>query len=133
MAQPSFDDENEAPLDPTLLRVQARLRRLMLIAGLTLGLGIFAVFAAILYRIVTLDATPAKPAAAQAPAAGAASQATVTFSGADLGLPDDARLVSTALDGGRVVLTFAHGDSHTVVVVDQETGRILSRIELPGH
>ena len=53
-----------------MLRVQTRLRRLMLIAGLTLGLGILAVFAAILYRIATYDATSSRPAAAAADAAG---------------------------------------------------------------
>ena len=37
--------------------MERRVRRLMLIAGLTLGLGIFAVLAAILYRIATLDST----------------------------------------------------------------------------
>ena len=51
MASPSFDDD-EKPLDPAMLRVQAKMRRLMLIAGLTLGLGILAVFGAILYKIV---------------------------------------------------------------------------------
>src|SRR5690606_41786542 len=43
-------DDDEKPLDPALIRIQARLRRMMLIAGLTLGLGILAVFGAILYR-----------------------------------------------------------------------------------
>ena len=51
MASSSFDDD-EKPLDPAMLRVQAKMRRLMLIAGLTLGLGILVVFAAILYKIV---------------------------------------------------------------------------------
>ena len=41
------DHDDEKPLDPTLLQVQAKLRRLMLIAGGTLfiGLGLTAVFA----------------------------------------------------------------------------------------
>jgi len=57
MTNPHFDEEDEKPLDPAVAQVERRVRRLMLIAGLTLGLGIFAVLAAILYRIATLDAT----------------------------------------------------------------------------
>jgi uncharacterized protein (TIGR02246 family) len=63
MANPNFDEDDEKPLDPAVAQVERRVRRLMLIAGLTLGLGIFAVLAAILYRIATLDATPVSPAA----------------------------------------------------------------------
>lgn len=62
MAKPSFDD-NDQPLDPAVARVEQRVRRLFLIATLTLGLGILAVFAAILYRIAASDATPEVPAA----------------------------------------------------------------------
>jgi steroid delta-isomerase len=57
MTNPNFDEEDEKPLDPAVAAVERRVRRLMLIAGLTLGLGIFAVLAAILYRIATLDST----------------------------------------------------------------------------
>jgi steroid delta-isomerase len=55
---PNLDQEDDKPLDPAVAEVEQRVRRLILIAGLTLGLGIFAVFAAILYRIVTYDSTP---------------------------------------------------------------------------
>jgi steroid delta-isomerase len=69
MTNPNFDDEDDKPLDPAVAQVERRVRRLMLIAGLTLGLGIFAVLAAILYRIATLDATSAEsPAAAESTA-----------------------------------------------------------------
>ena len=68
MTNPNFDEEDEKPLDPAVAQVERRVRRLMLIAGLTLGLGIFAVLAAILYRIAPLDATSASqvPAVAEA-------------------------------------------------------------------
>jgi steroid delta-isomerase len=47
----------------------------MLIAGLTLGLGIFAVLAAVLYRIATLDNASPAPAVATAESAAQAEQA----------------------------------------------------------
>lgn len=61
MANPNFDEDDEKPLDPAVAAVEKRVRRLMLIAGLTLGLGIFTVLAAILYRIAVYDATSAPP------------------------------------------------------------------------
>ena len=83
-------DPAETPLDPVALRVQARLRRLILISGLTLGIGIFAVLFAIVYRIAAI------PTAA-APAAGATLRAAVSI------LPAGARLVGTNGDGNRLV------------------------------
>jgi type IV secretory pathway VirB10-like protein len=64
MANPNSEDAEEKPLDPAVARVQARLQRLMLIAGSTLGLGILAVFLAIIYRITASDdKTPIAPGA----------------------------------------------------------------------
>jgi hypothetical protein len=77
MANPTSEDAEEKPLDPAVARVQARLQRLMLIAGSTLGFGILAVFLAIIYRITASDdKTPVAPGAevpvVTAPAAAAA-------------------------------------------------------------
>jgi hypothetical protein len=64
MANPNSEDAEEKPLDPAVARVQARLQRLMLIAGSTLGLGILAVFLAIIYRITASDdKSPVAPGA----------------------------------------------------------------------
>lgn len=120
MARSSLDDDDGQPLDPALEKVQARVRRLLLIAGLTLGVGLFAVFAAILYRIATLDSTSR-----------GATPLAVTLSPDDLGLPDDATLQSTAADGGQLVLTYAYKGGHTVVLVDESSGAVSGRIDLP--
>jgi hypothetical protein len=116
---PAFADENEKPLDPAVLRVQARLRRLMLIAGLTLGLGIAAVFAAILYRIVTHDATSAPVTATGVPVSLPA-----------LGLPADAGLVSTSLDGNHLALTYETADGTEIIVIDTRSGALVSRVTI---
>jgi hypothetical protein len=117
----AFDGDDEKPIDPTFLRVQARLRRLMLVGGLTLGVGIIAVFAAILYKIATYDTT------AKAIAAGAA---VPTLSLAALGLPADALLKSTALDGNRLALTYEASDGTETVIVDARTGAMLGRLRI---
>ena len=113
----------DAPLDPAVERVQARLRRLILISGLTLGVGILAVFGAILYRIVTIDASvaPAPPAEAVA--------ATLTHD--DLGLPPGAELNDTAIFGGRLVLTYTHEGGHTLVFLDAARLTVTGRLDLP--
>lgn len=113
-------DGEEKPLDPTLLRVQARLRRLMLVAGLTLGLGILAVFAAMLYRINTSDTT-AKPMAA-----GAAVAVDLAASG----LPAEAKLVSTALDRDRMALTYETAAGNEVLIVDVRSAVVIGRLVL---
>ena len=46
------DEYEEEPLDPATERIQARLRKMMMFSGLTLGLGIFAVCGAILYKVL---------------------------------------------------------------------------------
>jgi hypothetical protein len=120
---PSFDADDEKPLDPAVIRVQARLRRLMLIAGLTLGLGIVAVFAAILYRIATYDT-----AGKVGPMAAAALAPTVSLSAT--GLPADAKLISTALDGNRLALTYQTGAATEIVVMDMRSGLVVSRLKI---
>jgi hypothetical protein len=91
----------------------------MLIGGLTLGLGLIAVFAAILYKIATYDATSAsRPSTA----------ATPNLSRSALGLPVDATLISTALDGNRMALTFATEGGDEIVVVDIRNGAVVARI-----
>ena len=121
MVNASYDDD-EKPLDPAMLRVQAKLRRLILISGLTLGLGLLAVFAAVIYRTFT-----AVPAIAVAPAVSSAR-----LTPADLGLPPDARLVSTAVDGARLVLTYAHSGGNTLIFLDERRLTVIGRLELPA-
>jgi hypothetical protein len=116
----AFDGEEEKPIDPAFLRVQARLRRLMLIGGGTLALGIAAVFAAMLYKIATYDSTSGQAVAPDA--------AVPTLSLSALGLPADARLVSTALDGDRMALTYAVTTGSETVVVSLRTGAIVGRL-----
>jgi hypothetical protein len=124
MDKQTFDtrvaEDEEKLLDPTLLRVQARLRRLMLIAGLTLGVGILAVFGAMLYRINAIGTT-AKPLAAGA---------AVPVDLAAAGLPADARLVSSALDGDRLALTYEGVSGSEVLIVDVKSAVVVGRLIL---
>ena len=125
MADP-YDEPEEKPLDPDVIRVQQKLRRLMMISGLTLGLGLLAVFIAILYRIFTYQS-----AGAPVPVVEGAAIPTVTR--AALGLPTDARLVSSSLDAGRIALTFEDGAGSTIIVFDLERMTVASRLRVAGE
>ena len=110
-------DPDDTPLDPAQLRLQARLRRLILIAGLTLGIGIFAVLAAIVYKLTAI------PTAAPAPP-GAMLRAAASV------LPAGARLVGTNSDGYRVVLTYEHAGGTTLMTVDPRNLAVTGRLDL---
>ena len=122
MVNASYDDD-EKPLDPAMLRVQAKLRRLLLIAGLTLGVGILAVFAAVLYRTFTVVSSVSVTAPVSA-------SGRLTLG--DLGLPADARLVSSAADGARLVLTYAYAGGNTLIFLDERRLTVIGRLELPA-
>ncbi len=121
-------DDDEKPLDPALLRVQAKMRRLMLIGGLTLGVGLLAVFGAILYKIaVAGDKAP--PATAWQP-----GEAVPALSAAEMGLPAGARLISTASDGRRLILTYEEpAGGHALVFIDLATLKVTGRLDLSGQ
>lgn len=148
MDNPDKDDEEEKPLDPAVARVQARLQRLILIAGLTLGVGILAVFLAIIYRITAAD--DKVPIAAEAPApepaeslpsaaveppaqAEAGNVAPGTLAAVldvEASIPADARLIASTVAGGRIVLTYDHFEGTLVIVVDPDTLQVVGRLNL---
>jgi len=98
------------------------MRRLMLIAGLTLGIGILAVFGGIVYRLSLME--PAAPA--PLPKDGAVP----TTSLSNLGLPPDARIVSSALDGDTLALTYADGGGTTVIVFHMPAMAVVGRLRV---
>ncbi len=111
-----------------MLRVQAKMRRLMLIAGLTLGLGLLVVFGAILYKIALAGDKAPLPAAWQP------GDAIPALSAADMGLPAGARLVSTASDGRRLILTYeAPGGGHALVFIDLASLKVTGRLDLAAQ
>jgi hypothetical protein len=102
-------------LDPEAARAIARVRRLMLIAGLTTMLALFAVLGVIAYRVLHLQGSA--PTAAAVPA-----EVAVT-------LPPGARVLSTAAAGDRIVVTIETGGATEIRTFDLHSfapaGRLL--------
>lgn len=94
------------PVDPNpelTAQLTARVRRMMLIAGLTTALGVGAVFVAIGYRIYKGEgSTPASP------------DITAT-------LPKGAKIISTGIAGERIVVTLDVGGAIQIRTFDART------------
>ena len=59
--------------------------------------------------------------------------AVPTVNRSALGLPADARLVSTSLDGDRVALSFEDGGGTTIIVFDMDRMAMVSRLRVAGE
>ena len=102
--------ETDAPEPtPEQAALFARVRRMMLIAGLTTALAVAAVLVAIGYRLYR--------AGGSAPA----THSTVT-------LPKGARIVSTAVAGDQVVLTLDVGGAVEIRTFDAKTLKPTGRL-----
>lgn len=108
-----FDDkDDDEPLDPAVERIQQRLRRLILVSGGTLAIGVLAVLFAVVWRVMHLQ-----------PSKGAAWTATIE-------LPAGATVVSSDVDGDRVAVTLDGTDGRAIQVYELSTGRMLGRTVL---
>ena len=91
--------------------------RLLFVSGGIMVLGLIAVFGAIVYKLN--ERAPDAPAAAFSPASPIEGQIAV---------PAGHRIVSTALDGERALLTIAASDGTTsLLLIDLNSGATLGR------
>jgi hypothetical protein len=94
---------------PEQAAIFARVRRLMLIAGLTTALAVAAVLVAIGYRLFRTEGSVV------------ASDVTAT-------LPKGARIVSTAVAGDRLVVTIDRGGAVEIRTFDARTLKPAGRL-----
>lgn len=113
------DEREEPPLDPAVERIRQRLKRLIVISSATLLVGLIAVLAAVIYKI--------GPGQDKAGLSASAGEATITGA-----LPAGAKLLSSALDGRLMALTFEVNGVVHVVIVDLATSKVLRRAVLAG-
>ncbi len=107
---------DERPLSPEAERAIARVRRLMMIASVTTFLAVAAVLVVIGYRVFHLGESAPPPALQAAPA-----------------LPAGAKVLSSAVGEGRVVLTVEVGGAIELYSFDLATLRPLghARVTTP--
>jgi hypothetical protein len=110
LAHPMSDDK---PLDPQAAAAIARVRRLMMIASLTTFIALGFVFAVIGYRVFHWQGS-APPAAADISAS----------------LPAGAKVLSSAVGDGRVVLTVEVNGAVELRSYDLNTLKPLGRLRL---
>ena len=103
--------DDEKPLDPEAARVVARIRRLMMIASATTFLAVAVVLAVIGYRVFHLQ--------------GSAPPADVAA-----GLPAGAKVISSAVGDGRIVLTVEIAGATELRIFDLNTLKAVGRIPL---
>lgn len=108
----AYDEPEEEPLDPAALRLRRKMVRLLFVSGGIMLLGFIAVFAAIVYKL-------------NEGGSGLSSGSSIESA---IAVPAGHRIVGTALDGDRALLTLAAPDgSTTLLVVDLASGKTLAR------
>jgi len=120
----SQSDDEEAPLDPALLRVQARLRRLMLIGISTLVIGVVAVLIAIVYRFYIADDSLGS--------VNIRTTITGEITAESVGLAPDAVLVEQTIDAERLLLTFQDGADLVNIIIDTTTMQVTGQLRMTG-
>lgn len=115
MTNPNFADDDEKPLDAAQLRLQSKLKKLLMGSTLVMVLGFVAVFAAIFYRVTR---TEVKPAPIDHPIV------------AELPLPEGARVTATRLDGDRLTVTMEGPEGATILILDVATMKAIRRLDL---
>jgi hypothetical protein len=110
-----YDETEEAPLDPAADRLRRKMVRLLFVSGGIMVLGLIAVFSAIVYKLNE-----------RAPSASAFSAASPVE--AQIAIPDGYRIISTALDGERALVTLSAPDGSTsLLLIDLTSGATLGR------
>ena len=105
------------PIDPDAAAAIARVRRLMMIASVTTLVAVGAVFAVIGYRVFHWQGS---------------GQPVAALSEQDAGLPPDAKILSSAVGEGRLVLTVEAGGAIELRSFDLATLKPIARMRLTG-
>lgn len=108
-----MSDDNERPLDPEAARVVAKVRQLMMIATMTTFVAVAAVIAVIGYRVFRGEER-VQPAPAMSAVA----------------LPTGARVLSSAIGDGRLVLTVEINGAVELLSFDLATFKPVGRTRL---
>ena len=106
---------DDSPLSPEAERAIAKVRRLMMIAGVTTFLALAAVLGVIGYRVFHL---------------GGSAPSQASFVDVTAALPAGAKVLSTAVGTDHIVVTIEVGGGIEVLTFDPDTLKPLGRLRL---
>lgn len=125
MSDVNDEEKQEEPLDPAVERIQHKLRRLLFGSTLIMFLGFAAVLAAIVYKINEGSDTEE---AYRIPTV----VTDESLRRAQYPIPEGARVVSTVISDGQLVVTYeVDGTGSTILVIDMASWQVFSVMELP--
>jgi heme/copper-type cytochrome/quinol oxidase subunit 2 len=110
-----LDDDDEKPLDPQAARAVAQVRSLMMIASITTFVAVAVVVGVIGYRVFKSEGS-AQPAPDMT-----------------LALPAGAKVISSAVGDGRIVLTIEVAGAFEMRIFDLNSLKPLGRIRLTSR
>ncbi|WP_063301083.1 hypothetical protein [Pseudovibrio sp. WM33] len=114
MRDPNTDSDEtvQNELDPAALRLQGKLRRLLMGSSLVMVLGLLAVFAAIFYKINAGN-----------------SNVSADSIAATIAIGPEAQIISVTQMDGNLVMLIKEGPTQALVYVDPVTGRKIARTD----
>ena len=125
MTKVELEQEEEKPLDPEMERVRQKMVRLLVVSIGIMFLGVMAVLAGVVYKVMTPDAEP-EIAAGERFAVPSDGPLRTTAA-----LPDGFSVDNVALDGSRILFYGRKPDgSAGALIVDVTTGRVIAEISL---
>ncbi|MDF2373414.1 MAG: hypothetical protein P1V21_21775 [Rhizobiaceae bacterium] len=126
MANVELDQEEDKPLDPEMEKVRRKMVRLLGISIAIMLVGVMAVLAGVVYKVVKTEDAPSVATNALLVPSQAPLQLTAQ-------LPDGFLVAHVALDGNRVLFHGKGSDGAArVIIFDMATARIIAEIALQG-
>jgi hypothetical protein len=125
MIRPTFDEDEEKPLDPGVEKVRKKLVRFVAINLGLLFIALMAVVAALVYKSRTASAPQVAAPASDIPVpAGNVLEA-------DIALPAGAKIISQSLSGNRIALDVElPGGGRAIHIYDIAERRIIGRFAI---
>lgn len=126
MSKVELDQEEEQPLDPEMEKVRRKMVRLLVISIGIMILGVMAVLAGVVYKVVEPDEAP-QTAAPEILAAASGAPLQVTGK-----LPSGFAVEEVSLDGTRILFFGLMADgSRSAIILDAASGNVIAEIALP--
>lgn len=125
MIRPTFDEDEEKPLDPGVEKVRKKLVRFVAINLGLLFIALMAVVAVLVYKSRTVSAPQVAAPASDIPVPPGS-----VLEG-DIALPSGARIVSQSLSGNRIALELElPGGNRAIYIYDIAERRIIGRFAI---